>query len=63
MTTNLAALSSHTLKILSAGRIITPPQWNLNCLQPVDSGIPRPGEEIKDAIQRTLPKDAHKTTE
>ena len=28
-----------------------------------DTGIPRPGEEIKDAKQRTLPKGAHVTIE
>jgi hypothetical protein len=28
-----------------------------------DTGIPKPGESIKDAKQRTLPKDAHKTIE
>ena len=28
-----------------------------------DTGIPRPGEEITDAVQRTLPKDSHMTIE
>jgi hypothetical protein len=28
-----------------------------------DTGIPRPGEEIKDAVQRTLPKGSHVTIE
>ena len=46
-------LESITGKVKAAG------DWPGN----PDTGIPRPGEEIKDAVQRLLPKGSHQTIE